>query len=92
MLRRLAEAGCLEKEIAAISGHKSTVEVARYTRAADQKLMAERAIARTLTTPQRYFALPTGEKGLNFPPLMTVLEYALNPAATAAPSASRART
>jgi integrase len=48
--RRLAEAGCSEKEIAAISGHKSIIEVARYTRAADQKLMAERAIARTVTT------------------------------------------
>jgi integrase len=48
--RRLAEAGCSEKEIAAISGHKSIAEVARYTRAADQKVMAERAIARTLTT------------------------------------------
>jgi integrase len=44
---RLAEAGCTVHEIQAISGHKSLKEVERYTRAAAQKLMAERAIART---------------------------------------------
>lgn len=31
----------------AISGHKSLSEVERYTRAADQRHMAERAMART---------------------------------------------
>jgi len=45
--RRLAEAGCTPSEIKAISGHKTLSEVERYTRAADQKLMAGRAIART---------------------------------------------
>jgi integrase len=45
--RRLAEAGCSANEIAAISGHKSLNEVARYTRAADQARMARSAIART---------------------------------------------
>jgi integrase len=44
--RRLAEAGCSANEIAAISGHKSLNEVARYTRAADQARMARNAIAR----------------------------------------------
>jgi integrase len=48
--RRLAEAGCTVHEIMAISGHKSIAEVQRYTLAADQKIMAERAIARTATT------------------------------------------
>jgi hypothetical protein len=33
----------------AISGHKSLAEVERYTKAAEQKLMAEWAIARTVT-------------------------------------------
>jgi integrase len=45
--RRLAEAGCSANEIAAISGHKSLNEVARYTRAVDQAKMAHNAIART---------------------------------------------
>jgi integrase len=45
--RRLAEAGCSTQEIMAISGHRSLSEVERYTRAADQRHMAERAIART---------------------------------------------
>ena len=38
--RRLAEAGCTEKQIAAISGHASLNEVARYTKAADQTQLA----------------------------------------------------
>jgi len=34
--RSLAEAGCSEKEIASVSGHKSPSEIARYTKDADQ--------------------------------------------------------
>jgi integrase len=49
--RRLAEAGCSAHEIAAISGHKSLAEVARYTKAADQVRLAEAAIARIGTRP-----------------------------------------
>jgi integrase len=45
--RRLAEHGCSANEIAAISGHASLNEVARYTKAADQARMARNAIART---------------------------------------------
>jgi integrase len=48
--RRLAEAGCSANQIAAISGHKTLNEVARYTRAADQARLARdgmAAIART---------------------------------------------
>jgi integrase len=45
--RRLAEAGCSANEIAAISGHASLDEVARYTKAADQARLARNAIART---------------------------------------------
>jgi integrase len=44
--RRLAEAGCSANEIAALSGHKSLNEVARYTRAADQARMARNAVTR----------------------------------------------
>lgn len=42
--RRLAEAGATEKQIAAITGHKSLAEVERYTRAADQIRLARDAI------------------------------------------------
>jgi integrase len=42
--RRLAEAGCSEKQIAAISGHADLREVARYTKAADQARMAKAAM------------------------------------------------
>ena len=45
MCRRLAEAGRSANEIAAVSGHKSLPEVARYTKAADQKRMASAAMA-----------------------------------------------
>ena len=43
--RRLAEAGCSSKVIAAISGHKSLREVERYVEAADQERMARVGIA-----------------------------------------------
>jgi integrase len=44
--RRLAEAGCTTHEIAAITGHASLREVARYTKAADQEHLAAMAIKR----------------------------------------------
>ena len=44
--RRLAEAGCTEKQIAAVSGHKSLKEVQRYTEKADQLRLARAAMAR----------------------------------------------
>jgi len=40
---RLAEAGCTEHEIMAITGHRTSKEVSRYTRAANQKVLAARA-------------------------------------------------
>jgi integrase len=43
-LRRLAEAGKTEKQIAAVSGHKSLREVQRYTEAADQRRLARDAM------------------------------------------------
>lgn len=48
--RRLAEAGCTEHEIAAITGHASLREVARYTKAADQKRLAVAAMDKVRTS------------------------------------------
>lgn len=42
--RRLAEAGCSNKEIMAITGHQTDKEVTRYTKAADQIKLADRAM------------------------------------------------
>jgi len=42
--RRLAEAGCTALEIMAISGHTTLKEVERYTKAADKKQMAVKAM------------------------------------------------
>lgn len=42
--RRMAEAGCTNKEIMAITGHQTDKEVTRYTKAADQKRLADRAM------------------------------------------------
>jgi integrase len=61
-LTRLAEAGCTAFEIMAISGHKSLAEVERYVKAAEQKRMAERAIARTETYPRADRAYPQEKK------------------------------
>jgi integrase len=47
--RRLAEAGCSTHEIAAITGHASLKEVARYTEAADRKRLAKSAMAKIRT-------------------------------------------
>ncbi|MDP2355219.1 MAG: tyrosine-type recombinase/integrase [Beijerinckiaceae bacterium] len=42
--RRLAEAGCTNQQIKAITGHKTDREVARYTAAADQERLADQAM------------------------------------------------
>lgn len=43
--RRLAEAGCTNQQIKAITGHKTDKEVSRYTAAADQGRLATEAMA-----------------------------------------------
>lgn len=43
---RLAELGCTEFEIMSITGHMTSKEVTRYTRAASQRMRAEGALAR----------------------------------------------
>jgi integrase len=48
--RRLAEAGCSTHEIAAITGHASLREIARYTDAADRKRLALTAMAKVRTS------------------------------------------
>ncbi|MFI5410157.1 tyrosine-type recombinase/integrase [Kaistia sp. UC242_56] len=42
--RRLAEAGCSNQQIKAVTGHKTDKEVSRYTAAADQQRLAGQAI------------------------------------------------
>ena len=46
--RRLAEIGCTEHQIAAITGHASLSEVQRYAKAADRKRMARDAMAKLI--------------------------------------------
>jgi len=48
--RRLAEAGCTAHEIGAITGHASLAELVRYTRAADQRRLAQAAMTKTRTS------------------------------------------
>jgi integrase len=45
---RLASAGCSVNEIAAITGHASLREIARYTQAADQERLARQALSRQI--------------------------------------------
>jgi integrase len=64
---RLAEAGCTPAMIMAVTGHSSLSEVLRYTEAADQKRLAEQALARQLGSNREQEivqpALPVGQKG-----------------------------
>jgi integrase len=46
--RRLADAGCTQHEIAAITGHASLKEVVRYTKGADQKRLAGSAMQKLM--------------------------------------------
>lgn len=47
--RMLAEAGCTDREIMAITGHKTAAMVTRYTRRADQERLARGAITKLVT-------------------------------------------
>lgn len=49
--RRLAEAGCSEHQIAAVTGHENLAEIRRYTHAAAQKKLAFAAYATVGGTP-----------------------------------------
>jgi integrase len=48
-MRRIAEAGGTNKELAAFSGHKTGREIDRYTKAADQKKLARAALHKLKT-------------------------------------------
>ena len=64
---RLANAGCSEREIMAITGHKSSSEVARYTKARNQERLAESATAKL----KRARAISTeSEQGLSSIPIL----------------------
>ena len=60
--RRLAEAGCSANEIAAITGHATLDEVAQYTKAAEQRTLAQAAIDRSPRNPTATF--PNRSEGL----------------------------
>jgi integrase len=47
----LAEAGCSEREIMAITGHQTSQMVDHYVKAANQKNMAKAAIEKLKRTP-----------------------------------------
>jgi len=44
MMRIMAESGATAKQMAGISGHKTTRELDRYTKAADQRKLARAAM------------------------------------------------
>lgn len=52
--RRLAEAGCSNQQIKAITGHTTDAEVARYTAAADQERLAEQAMQSLIRPPKMH--------------------------------------
>ena len=66
--RRLAEAGCSEHEIAAISGHENLSEVRTYTRAAAQSKLAQSAISAVTAA---FPAKPGTENLQTLPPKLT---------------------
>jgi integrase len=47
---RLAELGASDREIMAVTGHQTSKEVDRYTKAARRKVLAESAMARMAST------------------------------------------
>ena len=61
----IAEQGCTVHEIAAITGHTSLKEVQRYTKGAEQRLLAERASERLedkIAQPISQFSQTSGKK------------------------------
>jgi integrase len=83
--RRLAEAGCTTNEIAAITGHATLQEVARYTKAAEQKRLARTAISRleadrttpALEVPAGQPISQTGFEGLGKMPILPIISTSI---------------
>jgi hypothetical protein len=65
--RRMAEAGCSNAEIKAVTGHETDREVARYTKAADQERLARAAAARVAAARATHTAPPGYTHTPNFP-------------------------
>jgi hypothetical protein len=63
----LAEAGCSANEIAAITGHTTLQEVSRYTKAAEQRRIAQAAMNR-LQQVDLHAESQTPDNGLGMPP------------------------
>jgi integrase len=70
--RRLAEAGCTVHEIAAISGHKTLKEIERYTNAADQELLARKAMSKTAGSEQNEAETVKGDRSRLSKPLLAL--------------------
>jgi hypothetical protein len=66
-MRRLAEDGGTTHELMAISGHKTLSEVARYTRAADQRKLAASAMAKRSGSQSANAGLDNPTPGLASP-------------------------
>lgn len=58
ILTRLADAGCSESQMMAISGHKNSKEVETYIRARDQRRLAAAALATIETNGEQKMANP----------------------------------
>jgi len=50
--RKLAEAGCSEHQIAAITGHSNLAEIRTYTRAVEQVRLARSALSKSASDPR----------------------------------------
>ena len=58
---RLAELGCSEDEIGAITGHLTSKEIGRYTKAARRRVLAESAMAKLSASLDRERKSPTSK-------------------------------
>lgn len=59
--RRFAEAGCSNQEIKAWTGHTTDSEVARYTKAADQRTLSDTAGQKLLANLAEKLANPSAK-------------------------------
>lgn len=66
--RRLAEAGCSASQIAAVTGHKTLKEVERYVKAAEQRGLADAAMASIGGTQREQDLSNPSDRLANMPP------------------------
>jgi integrase len=60
---RLAEAGCTEREIMAITGHRTSKQVSRYAQSANQAKLAGQAISKLVGDENQNRSVPLSEGG-----------------------------